>query len=57
MFTLVVAVLLNSTIPPEIRIVQAGLIVAVTGTVLYGTVTYFLRRLHKEIEIAQMSGE
>jgi hypothetical protein len=57
MFTLVVAILLNPIIPPEIRIAQAGLIVALTGAFLYGTVTYFLRKLHKEIEIAKMGAD
>jgi uncharacterized membrane protein len=53
MFTLMVAVLLNSAAVPEVRIAQAGVIVLVSGLILYGSVSYFLRKLIKGIESYQ----
>jgi hypothetical protein len=54
MFTLIVAILLNVTATPEIRIAQAGVIALVSGLILYGSVTYFLRKMHKQIVLAKM---
>lgn len=56
MFTLMVAVLMNTVVAPEIRIAQAGIIALVSGIVLYGSTTYFIRKLHKQIEIAKKEG-
>jgi hypothetical protein len=53
MFTSMVAILLNTSALPEVRIAQAGLIALVAGLILYGSVTYFLRKMQKQIVIAQ----
>ena len=53
MFTLMVAVLLNSSIVPEIRIGQAAIIVVVSGFTLYASVTYFITKLHRQIEFVE----
>ncbi|MFW9964304.1 MAG: hypothetical protein ACFFCX_12110 [Candidatus Sifarchaeia archaeon] len=49
MFTLIVIVLLNSAIAVEIRIAQTGLIVLVSGSILHGSVTYFLQKMKKQV--------
>jgi len=53
MFTLMVAVLMNSTLVPEIRIGQAALIALVAGIILYGSTSYFIRKLHRQITLAE----
>ena len=53
MFTLMVAVLMNSAVVPEIRIGQAALIALIAGVILYGSASYFIRRLHRQIELAE----
>ncbi|MFW9807661.1 MAG: hypothetical protein ACFFFK_13115 [Candidatus Thorarchaeota archaeon] len=53
MFTLMVAILMNGTINPEIRIAQAAAIALISGLILYGSTTYFIRKLHKQIVIAE----
>ena len=53
MFTFMVVVLLNSAIAVEIRIAQAGLIVLVSGSILHGSVTYFIQKMKKQIVNSQ----
>lgn len=53
MFTLMVAVLMNSAVMPASRIGQAAVIALISGIILYGSATYFIRRLHRRIELSK----
>ena len=53
MFTLMLIALLNLAVVPEVPIVQAALIVLVSGSILYGSVMYFLQKMTKQIDVAQ----
>lgn len=53
MFTLMIAVLLNSAAVPEVRKAQVGLIVAVSESILWGSATYFSQKLKKQIVNSQ----
>ena len=44
---------MNATVLPEVRIAQAGLISLVLGSILYGSMAYFIRKMQKQIVIGQ----
>ncbi|MHA2118540.1 MAG: hypothetical protein ACW98J_06445 [Candidatus Thorarchaeota archaeon] len=51
MFILTVAILLNPYLALEIRIAQAAVTMLVSGALLYGSVTYFIRRMKRQLGV------
>ncbi|MHA2141718.1 MAG: hypothetical protein ACXADC_13010 [Candidatus Thorarchaeota archaeon] len=51
MFILTVAILLNPFLALEMRLAQAAVTMLISGALLYGSVTYFIRRMKRQLGV------